>query len=131
VVAVRGNIDTAAWAQELPLTVTIEAHSARVFVIHNVHELEDGVGQTIAFRGLPKPGRQIGRRHKAIVCPTGIEIVISGHSHKPAQIERKGILYLNPGSAGPRRFRLPITVARLDLARQPWHAEFIELPALS
>jgi predicted phosphodiesterase len=52
---------------------------------------------------------------------------VSGHSHKPAREERSGVLYINPGSAGPRRFQLPVTVARLDLNVKPWSVEFIEL----
>ena len=54
-------------------------------------------------------------------------MVVSGHSHKPGSTERAGVLYVNPGSAGPRRFQLPITVARVDLARKPWQVEFINL----
>jgi uncharacterized protein len=53
--------------------------------------------------------------------------VVSGHSHKPGRCERNGVLYINPGSAGPRRFTLPITVARLDLSATPWHLEFVDL----
>lgn len=57
----------------------------------------------------------------------GMQIVVSGHSHKPGQSEKNGVLYLNPGSAGPRRFKLPVTVARLDLGARPWKVEFILL----
>jgi putative phosphoesterase len=105
VIAVRGNIDKGSWAQALPLTVAVEAASAQILVIHNLHELD------------------------VDPAAAGFQIVISGHSHKPTEAERKGVLYLNPGSAGPRRFRLPLTVARLDLARQPWRTEFIGLEA--
>src|SRR5215471_3503033 len=77
VVAVRGNIDTDAWADRLPET----AVTGNIFVIHDVKQL------------------------KAV--PPGCDIVVSGHSHKPEQHDRGGILYINPGSAGPRRFRLP------------------------
>jgi predicted phosphodiesterase len=56
-------------------------------------------------------------------------VVVSGHSHKPGHTERSGVIYLNPGSAGPRRFHLPITVARLDLRQAPWGIEFIDLPS--
>jgi predicted phosphodiesterase len=59
----------------------------------------------------------------------GFRVVVSGHSHKPSRTERGGVLYVNPGSAGPRRFRLPVTVARLDLAQSPWNVEFIDLIA--
>ena len=103
VVAVRGNIDHGDWADRLPKTVLVETGTARIYVLHDVHELD------------PDPG--VAR----------FDVVVSGHSHKPGRTERGGILYLNPGSAGPRRFRLPVTVARLDLARSPWGVEFIDL----
>ena len=103
VVAVRGNIDKDTWAAQLPMTAVVEAHSIRIYVLHDIHQLD--------------------------VDPlaSGFQIVVSGHSHKPGQTERSGVLYLNPGSAGPRRFRLPITLARLDLRRLPWSVEFIDL----
>jgi putative phosphoesterase len=94
VVAVRGNVDIDAWADRLPET----AVSGNIFVIHDVKQIQ--------------------------TLPPGCDIVVSGHSHKPGQQERAGILYVNPGSAGPRRFRLPITVARLHPNRR---VEFIEL----
>lgn len=103
VVAVKGNIDKAPWVSELPATATVEASSAAIYVIHDIHELDlDPVS-------------------------TGIQIVVSGHSHKPGRNDRSGILYINPGSAGPRRFQLPVTVARLDLAVTPWDVKFIDL----
>jgi putative phosphoesterase len=103
VVAVRGNIDTANWTEELPPTATLEADSARIHVLHDLNQLD------------PK------------VPASGISIVVSGHSHKPGQALRAGVLYINPGSAGPRRFKLPITVARLNLQRKPWTADFIDV----
>jgi predicted phosphodiesterase len=57
----------------------------------------------------------------------GIAMVVSGHSHKPVCEERGGVLYVNPGSAGPRRFNLPVTVARVDLRHQPWRIDFVDL----
>ncbi len=57
----------------------------------------------------------------------GFQIVVSGHSHKYLQTEKDNVLYINPGSAGPRRFTLPITVARLNLATKPWKVEFVDL----
>jgi predicted phosphodiesterase len=54
-------------------------------------------------------------------------VVVSGHSHKPGLIERNGVIYVNPGSAGPRRFQLPITIARLDLRSLPWKVDFKDL----
>ncbi len=56
-----------------------------------------------------------------------LQIVVSGHSHKPGKMERKGVLYINPGSAGPRRFQLPVTVARLNLNSTAYAVEFVEL----
>ncbi len=103
VVAVRGNIDRGAWANALPETAVAEASQARIYVLHNIQELDlDPVA-------------------------AGFSIVISGHSHKLSRTERSGVLYLNPGSAGPRRFRLPVTVARIDLREPPWKVDFIEL----
>jgi uncharacterized protein len=103
VIAVKGNVDTAAWTSELPATAIIEAGPATIYILHDVHELD--LDPTAA----------------------GIQIVVSGHSHKPSHIERSGVLYINPGSAGPRRFQLPVTVARLDLAAKPWTVEFVDL----
>ncbi|MBZ5591129.1 MAG: metallophosphatase family protein [Acidobacteriia bacterium] len=103
VVAVRGNIDRGAWASKLPLTAVAEAGPATIYVLHDVHELD------------------------LDPAAAGFQIVVSGHSHKPAREERGGVLYINPGSAGPQRFQLPITVARLHLAQKPWNVEFIEL----
>jgi uncharacterized protein len=81
----------------------VEAGPALIYVIHDVQEIDrDAAG-------------------------LGVHIVVSGHSHKPSQTERRGVLYINPGSAGPRRFRLPVTVAMLDFAKLPWAAVFIEL----
>ncbi len=57
----------------------------------------------------------------------GFRAVISGHSHKAGRMDRSGVVYVNPGSAGPRRFQLPITVARMDVRTSPWQVEFIEL----
>jgi predicted phosphodiesterase len=58
---------------------------------------------------------------------SGFHIVVSGHSHKPGKCERGGVLYINPGSAGPRRFQLPVSVARLNLGRTPFEVEFVSL----
>jgi putative phosphoesterase len=103
VVAVRGNVDTGSWSLRLPETAVAEASSASMYILHDVNALDlDPVA-------------------------AGFQIVVSGHSHKPGRSESKGVLYINPGSAGPRRFRLPITVARLDLAVRPWALEFVDL----
>jgi putative phosphoesterase len=103
VVAVRGNIDKGPWASQLPVTAIAEARSALIYVLHDIEQLD--------------------------LDPAAAEfnIVVSGHSHKPSRTERAGVMYLNPGSAGPRRFQLPITVARLNLQKLPWSVEFIDL----
>jgi len=103
VVAVRGNVDTEPWASALPETEVVEAGSATIFVLHDVHELD--LNPSAA----------------------GFHIVVSGHSHKPDRTERDGVLYINPGSAGPRRFQLPVTIACLDLGQKPWKVDFIDL----
>jgi putative phosphoesterase len=104
VVAVRGNVDTEAWARrELPETAVAEAGETSIYVLHDVHALD------------------------LDPAAAGFPIVVSGHSHKFLQSEKSSVLYINPGSAGPRRFTLPITVARLDLAVTPWKVEFVDL----
>jgi putative phosphoesterase len=103
VVAVRGNVDTGAWAPALPATAVAEAGGTRIYVLHDLNELDLNP------------------------AAAGFGVVVSGHSHKPASAERGGVLFVNPGSAGRRRFKLPVTVARLDLGRAPWDVEFIAL----
>jgi putative phosphoesterase len=103
VVAVRGNIDVGDWAKALPETAIVQTGETRIFVLHDVNDL------------------------KLDPATEGYGIVVSGHSHKPSRTERDGVLYLNPGSVGPRRFKLPITIARLDLGAAPWKVEFVEL----
>lgn len=103
VVFVRGNIDTGPWASAWPETAVAEAGRALIYVLHDLQALDLNP------------------------AAAGFHIVVSGHSHKPARTERAGVLYLNPGSAGPRRFKLPVTVARLDLAVTPWKVEFVDL----
>jgi putative phosphoesterase len=103
VVAVKGNIDKRHWASHLPLTAIAEAGSALIYVLHDLAQFD-----------LDPVAAQFN-------------VVVSGHSHKPGHTERNGVMYLNPGSAGPRRFQLPITVARLDLRTLPWTVEFIDL----
>ena len=94
--AVRGNNDRGAWARALRETETVTVDGARIHVIHDLKELA------------LDPVR------------AGVAVVIAGHSHRPMIEERDGVLFLNPGSAGPRRFTLPITVARLVVgARRP------------
>jgi putative phosphoesterase len=107
VFAVRGNVDTEPWALALPETEVIETDPATIYVLHDIHALD--------------------------LDPAAAEfqIIVSGHSHKPARTEHGGVLFLNPGSAGPRRFDFPVTVARLDVSHQPWGVAFIELMKMS
>ena len=103
VFAVRGNVDTESWASALPETEVVTTGTATIYVLHDVHALDLNP------------------------AAAGFHIVVSGHSHKPVQRESGGVLYINPGSAGPRRFHLPVTIARLDLAQTPWKVDFINL----
>jgi putative phosphoesterase len=104
VVAVRGNVDRGDWARALPEYELIEQDGASIYVLHNVKQLDlDPVA-------------------------AGLHAVISGHSHNPSIRTQDGVLYLNPGSAGPRRFRLPITVARLHVRGKRLEAEQVYLP---
>ena len=103
VIAVRGNVDTSDWARTLPETAVAEAGKVLLYVLHDVHTLDLNP------------------------AAAGFHVVVSGHSHQPGKFERDGVLYINPGSAGPRRFQLPITVARLNLSRAPFEVEFLEV----
>jgi len=103
VVAVRGNVDEAEWAAQLPLTRVAVADGATLYVLHDLQQLDlDPVA-------------------------AGFQIVVSGHTHQPHQTKRSGVLFVNPGSAGPRRFHLPITLALLDLGKTPWKLDFVDL----
>jgi uncharacterized protein len=101
--AVRGNVDTEPWCQTLAKDVVLELQGTSIYILHNLEQLDTD----------PKAA--------------GFQIVISGHTHKPQSSWRDGVLYINPGSAGPRRFSLPISLARLDLGKTPWQPEFIQL----
>jgi uncharacterized protein len=103
VVAVRGNNDREPWATALPETVTTEIAGIRLYAIHDL-------------KTLPKDPADLG-----------VDVIVSGHSHKPSVERRSGVLLLNPGSAGPRRFSLPIAVARLRLAPSGPTVEIVEL----
>jgi putative phosphoesterase len=91
--AVRGNNDRGGWAAAIPETEVVEVGGLQLYVLHDVHALDLD----------PRAA--------------GFAAVIAGHSHQPRQEERDGVLYFNPGSAGPRRFRLPISVGRLTVVR--------------
>ena len=103
VVAVRGNNDKADWARSLPDWEVVEVGNVSIYMLHDVKEID--------------------------ISPSGagFQVVVSGHSHRPAVAEQRGVLYVNPGSAGPRRFTLPVSLAHLHVAGEKLHAEIIEL----
>jgi uncharacterized protein len=105
VTAVRGNNDRGPWAEQLPETEFLRVGEVFVYVIHDLAELD--IDLTAA----------------------GVRVVISGHSHKPAVEERSGVFYVNPGSAGPRRFKLPIAVGELAVTGRSVSARTVELRA--
>ena len=102
-VAVRGNIDTAPWANALPMTEVVEIGDLQFYMLHDLSALDLN----------PRTA--------------GFAAVISGHTHRPVADVRDGVLYLNPGSAGPRRFTLPIAVARLQIDGATLSHEIVEL----
>jgi len=103
VVAIKGNNDRDSWASDLPDILTVQVNGVEMCVIHNVNELaKDSIKGEL----------------RAVIC---------GHSHKPDMTTREGVLFVNPGSAGPRRFRLPVSVARLKIRDQNVQAKILEL----
>lgn len=102
VTAIRGNIDQQAWAR-LPDTELVELGGVSIYVLHDLTKLD------------LKPEA------------AGVKVVISGHSHVPKQETRHGVLYFNPGSAGPRRFNLPITVGKLLIAGGEVSGEIVKI----
>jgi putative phosphoesterase len=105
VVAIRGNNDKGAWAASLRTSEVVEIDEATLYVLHDLGELD------------------------LDPASAGFQAVIAGHSHRPMIERREGVLYVNPGSAGPRRFSLPITVARLEVVRAEVTGRIIELRA--
>jgi uncharacterized protein len=103
VTAVRGNNDRERWAADIPETDVLEIGDVSLYVLHDLHELDLD----------PQAA--------------GFAAVIAGHSHQPRVDERDGVLYLNPGSAGPRRFKLPISLARLTVTGPRLRAELVTL----
>ena len=101
--AVRGNVDTGTWAKSLPMTEVVEVGQLQLYVLHDLATLDLD----------PRAA--------------GFAAVISGHSHRPSAEMRHGVLYLNPGSVGPRRFTLPIAMARLRVAGDRLSHEMIAL----
>jgi len=103
VVAVRGNVDTAPWASSLPISDVVDAAGRHLYVLHIVETLDvDPVA-------------------------AGFAAVIFGHSHQPSSEVKRGVLWLNPGSAGPRRFSLPVTLARLRISTSSLDCEIVNL----
>jgi len=105
VIAVRGNVDIDPWAKRLPVSETVEIGGSLIHLRHNLEELDLN----------PASAR--------------IRVVVTGHSHQPKICERQGVLYVNPGSAGPRRFRLPVSLARLEIQGLTAQAKIIRLDA--
>jgi putative phosphoesterase len=103
VVAVRGNNDKGEWAESLPNWEVVEIDAVSIYMLHDIKEMD--------------------------ISPTAAEfqVIISGHSHIPKVEERRGVLYLNPGSAGPRRFKLPVSLVRLSITGPNVAARLIEL----
>ena len=101
VYAVRGNVDTQRWAADLPIRKTVPVGLLCFHVLHDIVEFVPGTSSFAA--------------------------VLFGHSHQPAMETRNGVLYLNPGSAGPRRFKLPVSVARVHVSGRHLRAEIVEL----
>ena len=101
--AIRGNVDKAAWARTLAETEILEIGGISIYVLHDLGRLD------------LKPGA------------AGFQVVLSGHSHVPKQEMRHGVLYFNPGSAGPRRFKLPVTVGRLAVEGGNIRGEIVAL----
>jgi putative phosphoesterase len=103
VTAVRGNNDRDRWAADIPETDVLEIGEVSLYVLHDLHELDLD----------PRAA--------------GFAAVIAGHSHQPRMEERDGVLYLNPGSAGPRRFKLPISLARVTVTGARLQAKLVTL----
>lgn len=103
VTAIRGNVDKAGWARRLAKNEVVELAGISIYVLHDLAQLD------------LKPEA------------AGFKVVISGHSHIPKQQTRGGVLYFNPGSAGPRRFKLPVTVGKLILEGGHVRGEIIRI----
>ena len=103
VTAIRGNVDKGAWARKLPETEVVEIAGISIYVLHDVAKLD------------LKPEA------------AGFDIVVYGHSHVPKQEKLSGVLYFNPGSAGPRRFKLPVTIGKLTISEGKVRGEIIPI----
>jgi putative phosphoesterase len=100
---VRGNVDTEAWALKLPHGDMLEVGGVRIYVVHDLGTLD------------------------IVPASAGVSVIVCGHSHHPDVFTRGGVTYVNPGSAGPRRFRLPITVARIEVENGVARAKIVEI----
>ncbi|MGA8541175.1 MAG: metallophosphoesterase family protein [Terriglobales bacterium] len=105
VTAIRGNVDIGSWAEALPETEVVEAAGVSIYILHDLGQLD------------LKPEA------------AGFRVVVYGHSHQPKIEKKNGVLYFNPGSAGPRRFHLPVSVGRLMITAGRVNAELVELKA--
>ena len=103
VTAIRGNVDREPWADTLPATEVIEVEGVSIYMLHDLAQLDLN----------PEAA--------------GFGIVIYGHSHHPKTEEKNGVLYFNPGSAGPRRFHLPVSVGTLEIEKEKLKGEIINL----
>jgi uncharacterized protein len=103
VTAIRGNVDTDAWARALPKTEVVTAGGVSIYILHDLGQLDLKLGAA------------------------GFRVVVYGHSHQPKIEEKNGVLYFNPGSAGPRRFNLPVSLGKLLIREREVRAELIEL----
>jgi uncharacterized protein len=103
VTAIRGNVDTGEWARSLPATEVVEAGGVSLYMLHDLSQLD------------------------LTAKAAGFCVVVYGHSHQPKMEEKSGVLYFNPGSAGPRRFYLSVSVGRLTIEAGKVRAELVEL----
>jgi putative phosphoesterase len=103
VTAIRGNVDVSGACAELPGTEVVELGGKLFYLVHSVHDLD--IKPEVA----------------------GVAVVVSGHSHRPGIETRGGVMYLNPGSAGPRRFQLPVTVAMVEIVGETVAARIVDL----
>jgi putative phosphoesterase len=103
VFVIRGNVDTQPWAAKLPETTIVPVGQLSFFVLHDIAQFAIDA------------------------AAAGFAAVVFGHSHKPSIETRSGVLYVNPGSAGPRRFRLPVTIARMRISGLKIEPEIVEL----
>ena len=103
VTAIRGNVDVSGPCAELPATDVVELAGRLFYLVHSIRDLD--INPAVA----------------------GVAVVVSGHSHKPSVETKRGVMYLNPGSAGPRRFQLPVTVALVTAGTDSISARIVEL----